>query len=124
MVFPVPSGTELPEGKPYADECVVAMAAAHGAIARLPPQMLSPPETRLCLLAALLLPLREVTVPAKKKRVRLTSHIVALAPSFRVRCARGKFERRPTFPSRAKFFSALSARSRALKQGSWGPCLI
>jgi hypothetical protein len=76
VVFPVPPGTDLPEGKPYADACVSAMAAAHGAISRLPTQMLSPPETRLCLLAALLLPLREVTVPAKKKRVGLASHIV------------------------------------------------
>ena len=120
MVFPVPPGTELPEGKPYADECVVAMAAAHGAIARLPPQMLSPPETRLCLLAALLLPLREVTVPAKKKRVRLTSHIVALAPSSglgaRVGSSRDAqlFRREPSFSVRFLLVRALSSKARGV----------
>jgi hypothetical protein len=76
VVFPVPTTADLPAGTAYAHSCVAAMAAAHGAMARLPPtMMLSAPDTRLCLLAALLFPLREVTVPTKKKRVRSTSRL-------------------------------------------------
>lgn len=76
VAFPLPKECNLPEGRLYADTCVAAMHAVQETIMKLPADFLTPEESQLCLLSALLLPLQGIEVKSKKKMIPVAAQIL------------------------------------------------
>eukprot|EP00239_Pterosperma_sp_CCMP1384_P002298 CAMPEP_0197846662 /NCGR_PEP_ID=MMETSP1438-20131217/3993_1 /TAXON_ID=1461541 /ORGANISM="Pterosperma sp., Strain CCMP1384" /LENGTH=524 /DNA_ID=CAMNT_0043458383 /DNA_START=487 /DNA_END=2058 /DNA_ORIENTATION=- len=76
-VFPIPANASLPETIDCAPSCLAAMQTVGDVLTSLPTEWLSDEERRICLLAALLLPLRDVNVSLKKgKQGPLAAYII------------------------------------------------
>eukprot|EP00959_Pyramimonas_sp_CCMP1952_P126039 2635553-Pyramimonas_sp.AAC.1 len=113
VAFPVPKDSNLPEGSEYGPVCVSVMRGVDAALKQLPEGHLSAEDSRLILLAGLLLPLRNVQIKAKKKLVPVASHIVREELKMRTKDA----ELVLALHNAAAEFSSLAAELQMLRKG-------